>query len=193
MASSKPSGAFCTSCGSELDDSSRDAHVCVEERKAAPKPYGDVEYADPKNGKYPVDTEKHAKAAWAYINMPKNADEYPLNGVTLSSVKAKIEAALKKFGVTISEENSAALALEWRTELRDDPDGIEWAAMRLAIVRIQAGDDEGAIKALQDALPEGDEDVNDSDDSERAEPVDATPEIDPETLREYLSRAWDEK
>ena len=37
------------------------------------KPYGDVKYADPKNGKYPIDTAEHAKAAWAYINMPKNA------------------------------------------------------------------------------------------------------------------------
>jgi hypothetical protein len=44
----------------------------------AKKPYGDVTYADPgyqKDGKkrYPLDTEAHCRAAWSYINMPKNA------------------------------------------------------------------------------------------------------------------------
>ena len=74
----------------------------------AKKPYGDVAYADSKNGKYPIDTAAHAKAAWSYINMPKNAAQYPLNGVTLGSVKARIKAACKKFGIEISEANSAA-------------------------------------------------------------------------------------
>ena len=67
------------------------------------KPYGKVTYADPKNGKYPVDTKAHAKAAWSYINKPKNAAVYPLNGVTLGSVKAKIKAACKNFGITLSD------------------------------------------------------------------------------------------
>ena len=68
-----------------------------------PKPYGNVAYADPKNGKYPVDTAAHAKAAWSYMNMPDNAAQYPLNGVTLASVKARIKAACAKFGIEISE------------------------------------------------------------------------------------------
>jgi HK97 family phage prohead protease len=71
------------------------------------KPYGDVTYADPKNGKYPVDTEAHARAAWSYVNMPKNASQYPMNGVTLAEVKAKIMAACKKFGVDVSSDSSA--------------------------------------------------------------------------------------
>ena len=70
------------------------------------KPYGDVTYADPKNGKYPVDTEEHARAAWSYINMPKNAAMYPLNGVTLSEVKDRIKAACKKFGIDVSDGDS---------------------------------------------------------------------------------------
>lgn len=69
----------------------------AEER--GPKPYGDVPYADPKNGKYPIDRD-HVKAAWAYINQKKNADKYPLNGVSLKSVKSRIKAAMKKFGFT---------------------------------------------------------------------------------------------
>jgi HK97 family phage prohead protease len=79
------------------------------------KPYGDVKYADPKNGKYPIDSAVHCKAAWSYINMPKNAAQYPMNGVTLASVKARIKAACKKFGITISEDNSAAADGEYRT------------------------------------------------------------------------------
>ena len=72
------------------------------------KPYGDVTYADPKNGKYPIDTHDHAKAAWSYINMPKNAAMYPMNGVTLSEVKDRIKAACRKFGIDISEDEPAA-------------------------------------------------------------------------------------
>ena len=70
------------------------------------KPHGDVTYADPKNGKYPLDTEAHARAAWSYINMPKNASQYPMNGVTLGEVKAKIMAACKKYGVDTSGDSS---------------------------------------------------------------------------------------
>ncbi len=32
------------------------------------KQYGDVEFADPANNKYPIDTPKHIRAAWSYIN-----------------------------------------------------------------------------------------------------------------------------
>src|SRR5215472_1015777 len=81
------------------------------------KPYGDVTYADPKNGKYPVDTEEHARAAWAYINKAKNAAVYPLNGVTLSEVKDRIRAACKKFGIDISDgDDSGSRAEPWRPE-----------------------------------------------------------------------------
>jgi HK97 family phage prohead protease len=70
------------------------------------KPYGDVTYADPKNGKYPIDTEEHARAAWSYINQAKNAAMYPMNGVTLSEVKGRIVAACKKFGIDVSDSDS---------------------------------------------------------------------------------------
>jgi HK97 family phage prohead protease len=68
------------------------------------KPYGDVKYADPKNGKYPIDTKEHAQAAWSYINQAKNAAMYPMGGVTLSEVKDRIKAACRKFGIEISED-----------------------------------------------------------------------------------------
>ncbi len=81
-----------------------------------PKPYGDVKYADPKNGKYPIDTEEHVRAAWSYINMPKNQKGY--SPEELAQIKARIKAAAKKFGIKIeaaeaseTEEGGAVVAL----------------------------------------------------------------------------------
>jgi hypothetical protein len=38
--------------------------------KDGEREYGDAEFADPVNKKYPIDTEKHVRAAWSY--MPPN-------------------------------------------------------------------------------------------------------------------------
>ena len=65
-------------------------------RAADDKPYGDVTYADPKNGKYPIDTKEHVKAAWSYINMPKNQKDY--SDSELAEIKGRIKAAAEKFG-----------------------------------------------------------------------------------------------
>ena len=35
--------------------------------------YGDVQFADPTNKKYPIDTAEHVRAAWSYINHKDNA------------------------------------------------------------------------------------------------------------------------
>lgn len=100
------------------------AQETPEERAA--KPYGNVPYADPKNGKYPID-KPHVKAAWAYINQAKNAAKYPLNGVSLASVKARIKKAMKKFGFTSGSagesKNFEFANPEWRD---DDPYLDDW-------------------------------------------------------------------
>jgi len=58
------------------------------------KEYGHVKFADEKNNKYPIDTEKHIRAAWNYINKKKNADKYSEEDV--KAIKAKIVSAWKK-------------------------------------------------------------------------------------------------
>jgi HK97 family phage prohead protease len=120
------------------DISARDAVSAARDERAKSKgnskPYGDVVYADPKNGKYPLNTKKRVKAAWSYINMPKNAAEYPLNGVSLASVKSKIRAAAAKFGIKISQKNEEALALEWR-RFTDEPPQVTAADLSAAIAR----------------------------------------------------------
>ena len=61
--------------------------------EAGKEKYGNVKFADEKNKKYPIDTEAHVRAAWNYINKPKNADKYSAEDVT--AIKAKIVAAWK--------------------------------------------------------------------------------------------------
>jgi hypothetical protein len=56
--------------------------------------YGDVTFADEKNKKYPIDTESHIRAAWNYINKPKNAGFY--SAKDFETIKSKIVAAWKK-------------------------------------------------------------------------------------------------
>src|SRR5258706_7344782 len=81
-------------------------------------PYGSVEYADPgyqadKVKRYPLDSEEHCKAAWSYINMPKNAAKY--SSENLAAIKGRIKSALKKYGVQISEDDSSSSRAESMT------------------------------------------------------------------------------
>ena len=72
--------------------------------EAGPKtpkaPYGtNTRFADPgyqSDGKkrYPIDTADHVRAAWSYINMPRNAQKY--SSSQLGSIKKKIKAAAAK-------------------------------------------------------------------------------------------------
>jgi hypothetical protein len=72
---------------------------------AMEEPYGDVKYADPgyrdSKKRYPIDTPEHIRAAWAYINVPKNASEYDDDQLEL--IKGRIKAAAKKAGIEIAE------------------------------------------------------------------------------------------
>jgi hypothetical protein len=62
--------------------------------------YGDVEFADSTNHKYPIDSPEHVRTAWSYINQKDNAAKYDADEVT--SIKNRIKQAAKKHGVEIS-------------------------------------------------------------------------------------------
>ncbi len=64
--------------------------------------YGEVEFADPVNNKYPIDTPQHVRAAHRYINQEDNAAKYTAAEVKL--IKERIAKAAKKHGVDIQEE-----------------------------------------------------------------------------------------
>ena len=63
--------------------------------------YGDVEFADPTNHKYPIDTAEHVRAAWSYINHRDNAAKY--DAAEVKAIKGRIERAAKKHGVEIND------------------------------------------------------------------------------------------
>ena len=64
--------------------------------------YGDVEFADPVNKKYPIDTPEHIRAAHSYINHKDNAAKYKPQEVSL--IKERIERAARKHGIEISSD-----------------------------------------------------------------------------------------
>ncbi len=64
--------------------------------------YGDVEFADPVNNKYPIDTPEHVRAAWSYIHQRDNAAKYDRDEVRL--IEERIKRAAKKHGVEITED-----------------------------------------------------------------------------------------
>jgi Putative phage serine protease XkdF len=70
--------------------------------------YGNVEFADPKNKKYPIDTEAHIRAAWSYINMERNASKY--SAADVKSIKSRIKAAAKKHGININDKVARIVA-----------------------------------------------------------------------------------
>ena len=63
----------------------------------------DIEYADPKNEKYPIDSYEHVRAAISYFSMPKNADKYTEE--EQAKIWAKIKAAAKKLGIKLSPDS----------------------------------------------------------------------------------------
>jgi|ERR1041384_561370 hypothetical protein len=72
--------------------------------KSPPKGYpkDKSKYADEKRFKYPIDTESRVRAAWSYINMPKNQKGY--SSEELAHIKSKIKAAGKKFGIEFNDK-----------------------------------------------------------------------------------------
>jgi hypothetical protein len=64
--------------------------------------YGDAEFADSTNHKYPIDSPEHVRAAWSYINQEDNAAKYDAGEV--KTIKNRIKQAARKHGVEISED-----------------------------------------------------------------------------------------
>ena len=64
--------------------------------------YGHVEFADPTNKKYPIDSAEHVRAAWSYINHKDNAAKYDADEV--KAIKHRIKRAAKKYDVKISAD-----------------------------------------------------------------------------------------
>ncbi len=164
---------FATAINKSVEDIANEENlgiITIEDiTKAAEdnKPYGNVKYADPKNGKYPIDTEAHCRAAWSYINMPKNASKY--SPEELSTIKSKIKAACKAHGIDISEDTKKELIMEPEV-IEVTKVGAKHSAATLDVLgKIKAvaeshGDD--TVKSLVDQLlTSNDEDIPDDADN----------------------------
>lgn len=64
--------------------------------------YGDVQFADPTNNKYPIDTPEHIRAAWSYINHKDNAAKY--KSAEVNTIKERIKRAAKQHDIEIEED-----------------------------------------------------------------------------------------
>jgi predicted metalloenzyme YecM len=69
--------------------------------KEGTREYGDVEFADPTNKKYPIDTAEHVRHAWSYINKDSNAEKY--SKADAAEIRKRIKKAAPKFGVEIDD------------------------------------------------------------------------------------------
>lgn len=78
----------------DLKAFSKRKDVSEADKKRAKEKYGDVEFADEKNEKYALGSEKEIRAAWNYIGMPKNQKKYSPEEVRV--IKKRIVAAWKK-------------------------------------------------------------------------------------------------
>lgn len=103
----------------ETDTDEKGAAALKSGKPAAPPTPGASNYADPgyqndKAKRYPLDTATHAKAAWSYINMPRNAKNY--TEPQLKRIKDRIRKALVKFGVKVTAERWLLTPAEVVTE-----------------------------------------------------------------------------
>ena len=132
---------------------------------------GEVEYADPgyqKDGRkrYPIDTERHIRAAWNFINRPMNAKRY--TSAELDRIKARIIAAWKekidKNGPPSADGGAKAQRDLGRAALRKalwDVGHVariildlDWLEERLAVEAAIEGDDSPQPERLQAIIAE---------------------------------------
>lgn len=119
------------------------------------EPYGDVRYADPGyrgdgRKRYPIDTPEHIRAAWSYINMPKNAAKYSADD--LAKVKARIRKAMEGLGAEVADEDEREEAALTATQefhgTHDQSDHGNWADQLKGMKDVTSTDIQNTIKSL---------------------------------------------
>lgn len=110
-----------------MDKISKIPKVQKKGHKSPPKGYpkdGSM-YADSKNFKYPLDTEKHVRAALAYLSEAKNQKGY--SSSELKTMFGRIHSRCKDFGIEVHKEEKKAIMrfnLMKIALLADDLDGL---------------------------------------------------------------------
>lgn len=91
----------------DLDAYEREMSLAARLAKDPKAPFGDVTYADPgykadKQKRYPIDSEAHVRAAWAYVNQTANQSGY--TSAQVKTIKGRIKSAGKKYSITFAED-----------------------------------------------------------------------------------------
>lgn len=85
----------------DLDMSAIDGKVISHKSPPKGYPKDKEHYADPANYKYPINSADRVRAAWHYINMPKNQKGY--SPEQIANIKSRIKKAGKKFGIEFND------------------------------------------------------------------------------------------
>jgi len=144
-----------------------DGREASEISSNVPQPDDAVTYADPgyqPDGKrrYPIDSERHIRAAWSYINKPENAARYTAD--QLKRIKDKIIAAWKETidadGPPSAEDDAKASCAALTKALWDVGRfaqivlELDWIHDALAIEATMEGDDSPQPARLQAIIAE---------------------------------------
>src|SRR5215469_9117291 len=65
-------------------------------------PHSEAHFADPKNAKYPLDSESHVRAAISYLSMPKNRSKYSQEDQ--KTIWGRIKSAAKKYDIELADD-----------------------------------------------------------------------------------------
>lgn len=146
---------------------STDSRAAGESSNVFPQPRGIVTYADPgyqSDGKrrYPIDSERHIRAAWSYIHKPQNAALYTAD--QLRRIKDKIIAAWKEMidvnGPPSAEDDTKASCIALTKALGDVGRvanillELDWLQDALAIEARMKGDESPQPARLQTIIGE---------------------------------------
>ncbi|HEY1257771.1 MAG TPA: DUF6582 domain-containing protein [Stellaceae bacterium] len=145
--------------------------VVASQGDSRTEPYGGIDYADPgyqPDGKkrYPIDTERHIRAAWNFINRPINAKRY--SAAQLGRIKAKIIAAWKEkidrsgppSAIGDAQSQKALTSLSLRKALADVGRvaaiilDLDWLAETLSVEAAMEGDNSPQPARLQEIVAE---------------------------------------
>lgn len=129
--------------------------------KSGTEKYGSVKFADEKNKKYPIDTAKHIRAAWNYINKSKNAAKYSDDDV--KTIKGKIVSAWKatidKDGPPSAKEADKSISaqalrkgLYTLSTLANQVESLFWTLESYQTEQAMEGDDSPACAMLEDGI-----------------------------------------
>ena len=130
-----------------LEAVARRKDVSDADKQRSVEEYGDVEFADETNKKYPIDTEEHIRSAWNYINKEDNADKY--SATDLRTIKARIVAAWKEKidedgpPLEHSEESESVASLLEQGGIDEITDKVE-PALKVQAAGVDPDLDEGA-------------------------------------------------